>query len=64
MTIRNLSSTIQMKPTTHSIVLVALQPQPLKLRDIPSPQKSCQRAYDLLFIQSVLEYLLLSLTNA
>jgi hypothetical protein len=63
MTIGNLSSNIRMKPTTHSILLVALLPQPMKLRDIPACQRVEQRTHNRKVMQSVLHFLLHPLTD-
>jgi hypothetical protein len=58
MTIGNLSSHVRIKPTSHSIMLVALLPQPIKLRDIPAPLRAQQRLHNRFVIQSVLDYVL------
>jgi hypothetical protein len=47
-----------MQPTTHSILLVALLPQPIQLRDIPAPQRVELQAHDRKVMQSVLHFLL------
>jgi hypothetical protein len=64
MTIGNIHSTVRMKPTMHSVVLVALLPQPLKARDVPLSHKNKQKKHNRLIQQTVLDYLLQPLSNA
>jgi hypothetical protein len=63
MTIGNLRSSVRMKPTMHSVVLVALLPQPLKARDVPLAQKNKQKKQNRLIQQTVLDFLLQPLSN-
>jgi hypothetical protein len=63
MTIGNLSSNIRIKPTTQSILLTALLPQPMILRDIPACQRVEQQTHSRKVIQSVLHFLLRPLTD-
>jgi hypothetical protein len=64
MTIGNIHSTVRMKPTMHSVVKVALLPQPLKARDVPLSQKNKQKKHNRLIQQTVLDYVLQPLSNA
>jgi hypothetical protein len=63
MTIGNLSSNVRMKPTSHSILLITLLPRPIKLRDVPMPQRVEQRIHDHKVMQSVLGFLVYPLIN-
>lgn len=63
MTIGNLRSSVRMKPMMHSVVLVALLPQPLEARDVPLAQKNKQMKQNRLIQQTVLDYLLQPLSS-
>jgi len=62
MTIGNLSSKIRPTPTTHSVVMVALLPIPIKNRNIPQKRLDEQRQTNWVVLNEVLRRVLQPLT--
>jgi hypothetical protein len=62
MTIGNLSRKIRQMPSTHSVVMVALLPFPIKNRNIPQKQLDDQRQINREVLNDVLWRLLQRLT--
>jgi len=62
MTIGNLSSNIRQTPSTHSVVMVALLPNPIKNRNIPQKQLDEKRQTTREVLNEVLRRLLQPLT--
>jgi hypothetical protein len=62
MTIRNLSSKIRQMPSTHTVVMVALIPIPIKNRIIPQKRLEEQRQTNREVLNKVLRRVLLPLT--
>jgi hypothetical protein len=62
MTIGNLSSTIRQMPSTHSVVLVALLPIPIKNRNIPQKRLDKKRQTNREVLNEALRRLLQPIT--
>ena len=62
MTIGNLSSTIRQTPSSHSVVMVALLPIPIKNRNVPQKRLDDQRQTNRDVLNAVLRRLLEPLT--
>jgi hypothetical protein len=62
MTIDNLSSKIRQMPSTHSVVMVALLPIPIKNRNIPQKRLDVQRQTNREVLYDVLRRVLQPLT--
>jgi len=62
LTIGNLSSEMRQMPSTHSVVMVALLPIPIKNRNIPQKRLDEQRQTNWEVLKSVLRRILQSLT--
>jgi hypothetical protein len=58
MTIGNLSSKARMKHTLHGVLLVALLPIPVKMREVPAKVRNAQREHNREVIQNVLGYVM------
>jgi hypothetical protein len=58
MTIGNLSTTIRMAPSYHGILLIALLPIPIKMRDVPVSQHNAQKEHNRMIQQHVLRHVL------
>jgi len=63
MTIGNLSAAARMKHTMHGVLLVALLPVPVKMRDIPAKKRNAQREHNRMVMQHVLQHILQDLRN-
>jgi hypothetical protein len=57
-TIGNLSSSVRMRPAMQSVLLVALLPVPIKLRNVPARQLALQRERNHAVTQGVLRHIL------
>jgi hypothetical protein len=64
MTIGNLLAAVRNAPSTQSVLLVALLPVPIKLRDISKARREFQREHNRLVHQYVLRHLLAPLEHA
>jgi hypothetical protein len=64
MTIGNLSTTIRMAPSYHGILLIALLPIPIKMRDVPISQYNAQKEHNRMIQQHVLRHVLGPLMDA
>ena len=58
MTIGNLSAAARMKHTMHGVLLVALLPIPVKMRDVPTKRRNAQREHNRMVMQHVLQHVL------
>ena len=58
MTIGNLSAKARMKHTMHGVLLVALLPIPVKMRDIPAKKRNAQREHNRMVMQHVLKHVM------
>ena len=58
MTIGNLSSKARMKHAMHGVLLVALLPIPVKMREVPAKIRNAQREHNREVIQNVLGYVM------
>jgi len=58
MTIGNLSTTIRMAPSYHGILLIALLPIPIKMRDVPTPKYNAQKEHNRMIQQYILRHVL------
>lgn len=58
MTIGNLSAAARMKHTMHGVLLVALLPIPVKMRDLPAKKRNAQREHNRMVMQHVLQHVL------
>lgn len=63
MTIGNLSAEARMKHSLHSVVLVALLPIPIKMRDIPLGRRNAQRERNRMVSQHVLHHVMKPILN-
>ena len=64
MTIGNLSAAVRMKHTMHAVLLLALLPIPIKMRDIPLKRRNAQREHNRMVSQHVLQHVMLGLLHA
>ena len=64
MTIGNLSTTIRMAPSYHGILLIALLPIPIKMRDVPISRYNAQKEHNRMIQQHVLCHVLGPLMDA
>jgi hypothetical protein len=64
MTIGNLSAAVRVALSIKSVLLIALLPVPIKLRDIPKARREFQREHNRLVHQHVLRHLLVPLEQA
>jgi hypothetical protein len=64
MTIGNLSAAARMKHTMHSVLLVALLPIAIKMRDVPLKRRNAQREHNRMISQNVLQHVLQPLLNS
>lgn len=64
MTIGNLSAAARMKHTMHAVLLVALLPIPIKMRDIPLKKRNAQREHNRMISQQVLQHVMQGLLYA
>jgi len=64
MTIGNLSAAARMKHTMHGVLLVALLPIPVKMRDIPLKKRNAQRERNRMVSQHVLQHVMHGLLNS
>jgi hypothetical protein len=58
MTIGNLSTTVRMAPSHHGILLIALLPIPIKMRDVPMSVYNTQKEHNRMIQQHVLRHVL------
>jgi Plavaka transposase len=58
MTIGNLSSSARMAPAMHSVLLIALLPIAVKMRDIPLSRYTAQKEHNRMVLQHVLRHIL------
>jgi hypothetical protein len=58
MTIGNLSAKARMKHTMHGVLLVALLPIPVKMREVPAKIRNAQREHNRTIMQNVLRHVM------
>ncbi|KAI5852013.1 hypothetical protein BZA05DRAFT_445175 [Tricharina praecox] len=64
MTIGNLPATVRMAPSQHGILLVALLPIPVKMRDVRIAEYNTQKEYNRMIQQHILHHVLRPLIDA
>ena len=64
MTVGNLSASARMAPAMHSVLLVALLPIPIKMRDISASLYNAQKEHNRMVLQYVLRHFLSPLMDA
>ena len=58
MTIGNLSAKARMQHTLHGVLLVALLPIPVKMREVPAKKRNTQREHNRMVMQQVLKHIM------
>jgi hypothetical protein len=64
MTVGNLSSAVRNRPATQSVLLVALLPVPIKLRDVAASERDWQHEHNRLVTQHVLRHIIALLSHS
>lgn len=64
MTIGNLSAAVRMKHKMHAVLLVALLPIPIKMREIPLKKRNAQREHNRIVSQHVLQHVMQGLLHS